>query len=374
VTVVDVLDDLRAPLADWLATRLAADTVRITGLSRPGGGQSNDTVRFDAEWSQRGLARCDSFVLRRQQSAHHIFRAPDVIREFRVLEGLASSWVPVPRVRWAEPDPAVIGAPFFVMHAVVGSVPLAKPSIHSHGWLPTLTTEERTRLWNSALDALVAVHAVDWTASHAFLLDGDPANGTFAAHLDRIAEWYRWATAGREHPITDAALDRLLADRDTFAAGPPVLVWGDARVGNMIFGGDHRVAAVIDWEVASIGPPEIDLGHWLFFDRFATGAVGIEPLPGWPDREATVTRYEERSGRALVDLQRFEMLEELVIATTLIRQADARVARGLAPPDTRMGLDNTVTQMLARRLGLPIPELSPDYLAHRGARPIHEPK
>src|SRR6202043_2322320 len=167
---------------------------------------------------------------------------------FRVIDGLAGSWVPVPRARWAEADPSVIGAPFFVMHAVVGNVPLAKPSIHSHGWLPTLTTQERTRLWNSALDALVAVHAVDWTASHAFLLDGDPANGKFDAHLDRIAEWYRWATDGREPPSTDAALERLRADRDTFAAVPPVLVWGDARVGNMIFGADHRVAAVIDWE------------------------------------------------------------------------------------------------------------------------------
>jgi len=373
VTVTDALDELRAPLSGWLAPRLAVDTVRITGMSRPGGGQSNDTILFDAEWTERGLARRDSFVLRREQIAHHIFRAPDVLREFRVLEGLASSRVPVPRVRWAEADPSVIGAPFFVMHAVVGRVPLAKPSIHTHGWLPTLTTGERARLWSSALDALVAVHAVDWSASHSFLLDDDPANAGFGAHLDRIAEWYRWAAAGRAHPITDAALERLLAHRETFAAGPPALVWGDARVGNMIFDGDHRVAAVIDWEGASIGPPEIDVGHWLFFDRFATDAVGVERLPGWPDRETTVARYEERSGRTLVDLERFEMLEELVIATTLIRQADARVARGLAPADTRMGLDNTVTQMLARRLGLPVPELSPDYLAHRGARPIDTP-
>ncbi len=104
----------------------------------------------------------------------------------------------------------------------------------------------------------------------------------------------------------------------------------------------------------------------MFFDRFATEAIDVEPLPGWPGRETTVARYEERSGRALPDLGLFEMLEELFIATTLIRQADARVARGLAPPDTRMGHDNTVTQMLARRLGLAVPELSPDYLAHRG--------
>jgi hypothetical protein len=60
------------------------------------------------------------------------------------------------------------------------------------------------------------------------------------------------------------------------------------------------------------------------------------------------------------------MMEELFMATTLIRQADGRVAKGLAPPDTRMGHDNTVTQMLARRLSMEVPELSVDYLAHRG--------
>ncbi len=108
------------------------------------------------------------------------------------------------------------------------------------------------------------------------------------------------------------------------------------------------------------------VAHWLFFDRFATNAIGVEPLPGWPDRETTVAHYEERSGRVLPGLERFEMLEELFVATTLIRQADARVAWGLASPDTRMGHDNTVTQMLARRLAMPVPELSPDYLDHRG--------
>jgi aminoglycoside phosphotransferase (APT) family kinase protein len=295
-----------------------------------------------------------------------IFRAPDVLREFAVLEGLAATPVPVPRVRWAEADPTVLGAPFFVMDAVRGRVPLAKPSIHAVGWLPTLTTAERARLWSSALDALVAVHAVDWTSAHRFLLDGDAANGALAAHVDRLADWYRWAAAGRDYPITDAALDHVLACHATTATGPPVLVWGDARVGNMIFGDDHTLAAVIDWEGAAIGPAAIDVGRWLFFDDFATEAAGVERLPGWPDRATTIARYEERSGRHLRDLEFYETMQALVIATTLIRQADARVARGLAPPDTRMGHDNAVTRMLAARLGLPRPPLSPDYLAHRG--------
>jgi aminoglycoside phosphotransferase (APT) family kinase protein len=133
----------------------------------------------------------------------------------------------------------------------------------------------------------------------------------------------------------------------------------------MIFGADHRCAAAIDWEVVTIGAAGIDLGHWLFFDAFATTACGVERLSGWPDRDATVARYEALSGRRVADLEFFELLEELFIATTLIRQADMRVERGVAPPDTRMGHDNAVTQMLARRLGLPVPDLSPDYLAHR---------
>jgi aminoglycoside phosphotransferase (APT) family kinase protein len=134
----------------------------------------------------------------------------------------------------------------------------------------------------------------------------------------------------------------------------------------MIFGADNTVAAVIDWEVATIGSPAIDLAHWLFFDDFMTDAGGVAPLPGWPDRDQTIAEYEARSGRTVADLAYFELMEEVFMATTLIRQSDFRVERGLAPADTRMGHDNAVTQMLARRLGLTLPPLSPDYLAHRG--------
>jgi aminoglycoside phosphotransferase (APT) family kinase protein len=232
--------------------------------------------------------------------------------------------------------------------------------------MPALTTSERQRLWNSALDVLVAVHAVEWRTTHVFLLDGDPATASLEAHLKALTEWYHWSANGREFPITDAAVEHLAKSAPQIDAGEPVLLWGDPRVGNMLFGADHTVAAAIDWETATIGPAARDLAHWLFFDEFQTDAVGIDRLAGWPDRDTTVAQYEARSGRRFDNLEFFEIMEALFMATTLIRQADARVARGLAPPNSRMGHDNTVTQMLAQRLDLPVPELSPDYLAHRG--------
>jgi len=357
-------DALRPAFASWLATRVDADDVTITSFERPSGGRSNDTFLVGAEWADADRTIADRLVVRVQPQTTQIFRAPDVLREAQVLGGLERGGVRVPHVRWSEPDTTALGAPFFVMDEVRGDVPLARPSIHAAGWLPTLSSDELRTLWSSALDTLVAVHAVDWRANHSFLL-GESGTST-VEYVERIADWYRWSTDGRPYPITDAALDHVLARSHEVVDTEPVLVWGDARVGNMIFGDDHRVAAAIDWETASIGPPEIDVAHWLFFDEFATSAIDVAPLPGWPDAAETVRAYESKSGRSLHDLDLFQTVEELFIAITLIRQADARVARGLASTGTRMGHDNAVTQMLARRLGLPVPELSPDYIAHRG--------
>jgi aminoglycoside phosphotransferase (APT) family kinase protein len=359
---VSEVADVARPLAKWLAERLGASRVDVVELTRAPAGQSNDTMLCEVVADGRSAR----LVVRRQRSGTTIFRDPDVLREAEVLQGLAGTRVPVPAVLWSEPDPDVLGAPFFVMERVEGRVPVGKPSIHTVGWLPSLTETQCSRLWSSALDVLVAVHDVDWATTHAFLLDGDADAPSLTANLGALVDWYRWSTDGRDYPITDAAVDYLEHEVAIVGAGTPVLLWGDARVGNMIFGADQRVAAALDWETATIGPPERDVAHWLFFDEFSTDAVGIARLPGWPDRDTTLARYEAASGRRLADLRFFDVMDALFMATTLIRQADARVARGVTPADTRMGHDNTVTQMLARRLGLAVPDLSPDYLAHRG--------
>jgi aminoglycoside phosphotransferase (APT) family kinase protein len=359
--MIVAVPDLAGVLRAWLTERMGADNVTVSGITRAPAGQSNETILFDA--SVAGYV--ERLVLRRQAVGTTIFRDPDVLREARVLQGLGAAGVRVPHVRWIEPDPSVLGAPFFVMDRIEGRVPLGKPSIHTVGWLPTLTRSERERLWSSALDVLISVHAVPWLSTHDFLLDGDPKATTVDAHVSTLADWYRWSTAERVYPITDAALEYLQEHLAEVDSGESVLLWGDPRVGNMVFRDDNTVAAALDWETASIGPVERDVAHWLFFDEFQTEAVGIERLPGWPDRETTVACYEGNSGRRLEHLGFYEVMETLFMATTLIRQADRRVAVGLAPPHNRMGHDNTVTQMLARKLGLPVPPLSADYTAHR---------
>jgi aminoglycoside phosphotransferase (APT) family kinase protein len=368
-------------LAAWLGTRLAeasgaaVTSVDITAPARAGVGQSSDTWLFQARWSERGHPRTADLVLRKQPGYDGIFLRPDAGREFTVIHGLASyPSVPVPRARWVERDPTVLGAPFFVMDQVPGIVPSGRPSIHVTGWLTTLTPGQRRSAWQSSIDAIAALHDVPWRRSHAALTAGyplpaDEAASGLAFYLARMAEWYHWTAAGRSYPVTDAALAYLREHAPGATSAPPVLLWGDARPGNIIFDPRRCVpAALIDWEVATIGPPEADIAHWLVFDDFATSAVGVERLPGYATRAEIIGRYEEASGRRLGDVGYFEIMQSFFLATTLIRQADARVQRGELPGATRMGHDNTLTQMLARRLGLPVPELSADYVRHRARR------
>jgi aminoglycoside phosphotransferase (APT) family kinase protein len=366
-------DVARAALAGWLERRLAesgtaAAAVRVGPFERPGAGQSNDTLTFSAQWQVGGTATAAELVLRKHPADNQLFDDADVLREFRVLRGLSGTGVPAPRALWAEPDPAVIGAPFFVMTRASGRVPFGKPSIHQVGWLPELTPAERRRLWEAAMSALVAVHDVDWETTHAFLPGAADPGNPIDAHLARLQRWYGWVVGEREFPTTDAALEHLVARRPRLSPADRVLVWGDARIGNMVFAANLGVAAVIDWEIASIGPAGVDLGHWLFFDEFLTTASGVRRLHGFPDRDETVARYESLSGRRCEDVDYFVLLQAFFIAVTLIRQADLRVRDGKLSPGTRMGHDNAVTQLIARRLGLPVPELGADYLAHRQSR------
>jgi aminoglycoside phosphotransferase (APT) family kinase protein len=380
-------------LAAWLGARLAEASgtavgpVDIATPTRAGVGQSGDTWLFQARWAGHGHRRTADLVLRRQPGYDGIFLRPDAGREFTVIQGLDRyPSVPVPRARWVERDPAVLGAPFFVMDQVPGIVPSGRPSIHVTGWLTTLTPSQRRSAWQSSIDAIAGLHAVPWRRSHAFLAAGDPlppGDGDRAPaddawfgldrYLRHMAEWYHWAAAGRVFPVTDAALAYILEHAPNATPCAPVLTWGDARPGNIIFDPARCVpAALIDWEVAAIAPPEADVAHWLIFDDFATSAAGVEPLPGYATRDEIIGRYEAASGRRLGDVGYFEIAQALFLATTLIRQADARVKRGELPVGTRMGHDNTLTQMLARRLGLPIPEVSADYLSHRARR--HPPR
>jgi aminoglycoside phosphotransferase (APT) family kinase protein len=113
------------------------------------------------------------------------------------------------------------------------------------------------------------------------------------------------------------------------ATDAEMVVWGDARVGNMSFGDDLSVVALFDWETAGTGPPDIDLGWWLMFERFLCEALGFTRLPGVPDDDEIVRRYLQFGGTLTGDIVYYQLVAAFVLSLINNRLARLLVRDGL---------------------------------------------
>ena len=344
-------------LAAWLATKIeGAQQFQVHNLMIPASaGLSNETVLFTASWQQDGQPHTRAMVARVQPEGAGVFPSYDLRKEARVLGALgAASIVPVPEVYFYEDDPSVFGAPFMVMKHIEGRIPSDDPPFTAGGWVLDLSAAQRQHMWDHSIDVLAKIHSTDWAGLGLNFLD-TAANGS---GLDaQIAYWQRffdWATEGEPNPTIEYALDWLTSNKP---AGPEekVLNWGDARVGNLIFGDDLAPAAVLDWEMVTLASRELDLGWWFFLERHHTDGIGLPMPAGIPDRAATVARYEALTGHAVTDLDYYEVFAGTRLSIIMVRAAHMMIEAGLLPPDAPMALSNPASQLLAKLLDLPAP-------------------
>ena len=211
----------------------------------------------------------------------------------------------VPRVL-AVSEGGVIGCPFYVMERVQGHVitTAVPPELDS--------IEDRRRMGEELVDALVEVHAIDWQAAG---LEGfGKPTGYLERQLKRfLGLWDHNKT--REIPAVETVADWLRANFPE--AGPSTVVHGDYRLGNTMFAPEApaRLNAIFDWEMSTIGDPLADLGYmctiWIDRGDPSLGMFelnGITREEGFPLRAELVARYEERSGRSMTDIRWYQTL------------------------------------------------------------------
>jgi aminoglycoside phosphotransferase (APT) family kinase protein len=348
------LDAVRAGLAAWLARRWPQAAHLEVGLPvAPKAGISNETFLVDARWREAGAARATTLVVRLAPSDFLVFPEYDLGRQVDLMERLAGSQVPVPRIIAHEPDPALLGTPFYVMEKIDGVIPSEVPPYHAFGFCLDASPAERAALWWAGVEALARVHAVDWRTRG---LDALGAPGPGTDPLDRQLAWWRryldWVRGDRPQPVLTAALEWLHAHR--YTPRRVTLCWGDARLPNMIFR-DGRVVGVLDWEMAFLGDPEADLGWWLFLDRANSEGYGIPRLPGFPGSTETIAGYERLSGHRVEQPRWQEVFAAFRFGAIMARIADRLEAIGAPTPTPDFARDNPCTQALARLLDLPPP-------------------
>lgn len=159
-------------------------------------------------------------------------------------------------------------------------------------------------------------HRID-AANFAFIGDATDEPGSRFYLRGFIGSWLEWAVQGRTFPAISAALAYLL---ENVPQGETTgLVWNDARMGNTLFVDDLSVAALLDFEVASLGPPEIDLTWWLYCEDLFSVQFAIERLAGIPSAEDAIAGFEELYGRAMPEFAYYLAIAALKHAVLSIR-------------------------------------------------------
>jgi aminoglycoside phosphotransferase (APT) family kinase protein len=311
----DVPDGIdRAGVEGWFEANVPGAEPPLE-FERIAGGRSNLT------FAVRDVAG-HAWALRRPPLGSRLASAHDMGREHRIISALQGTDVPVPPVAGLCEDEAVNGAPFYVMEFVGG------PILRQLADAARFPEEgDRRAIGERVVDTLVAIHALD---------PDDVGLGDLAKREDYVARqlrrWHgQWEKSKqRDLPLIDEVHDRLAARIPV--QGPASLVHGDYRLDNMILSDSGEVAAVLDWELCTLGDPLADVGMLLVY--WAQEGDELIPLfepatmaPGFLTREQVRDRYAERSGRDLAEIDFYVALGYWKLAI-ILEGVFARYAAG----------------------------------------------
>lgn len=327
-------------LADWLSTVLPAGAEpRVTvedGVDS--NGMSSETLLLTAEWTEDGAPVQQRLVARVAPAPGDVpvFSSYRLDHQFELMRQIGElTDVPVPRVRWLESTGSVLGTPFFLMDRVDGIVPPdVMPYTFGGNWFADAPADRHRLLQDGTVAVLAKLHSIpDALNRFGFLLDVDPPGDTpLRRHFAWLKDWYEFAVTdiGRS-PLVEHALAWL---EDNFpsdvAAGEPVLAWGDSRIGNVLYE-DFEPVAVLDWEMATVGPRELDVSWIIFAHMVFQELAGLAGLPGLPDvlREDDVrATYTRLTGAQLGDLRWFYIYSGVIWCCVFMRTGARRVRFG----------------------------------------------
>jgi aminoglycoside phosphotransferase (APT) family kinase protein len=340
------MDELGASLAAWFrAGPPSMPDATVRDVVVPGGGASSDLFLVRVE-SAEGADR--RFAIR-MAPMYAVYPVVDLEAQYRVtLAAHLHSAAPVPRPQWYESDARWLGAPFIVTDAAPGVV----GGDIVGGWAAHLTPAEQRSLWERSVEALAELHACDLDAA-GIRQYGLPAPGATA--LDRaLAYWQRYlafVSEDDEFPLLEQAVARLVSERPATTL-PDVLVWGDARLGNMLFLGNHP-SALLDFEFCHVGLREFDVAFFSVFDTIlAEHFLGTSRLPGYLDHDETLDHYEAVAKCTIGAREYFTLMACTYSALATTRVLQGRAAAGYVDPSFVHA--HGPMAALAERLGAPL--------------------
>jgi aminoglycoside phosphotransferase (APT) family kinase protein len=348
-------------LQHWLAAKLPdVDNLTVSGLGEAKGGGWSARILFATVSGKRQGQTLTRRLVVRFLPDYLLFLGTNLEMQWRFCEAMnRHSDIPVPQIIGVENDAAVLGQPFYVMERLSGEVAAQSPNYNQEGWITELPVPQRTALWRNALQTLAKMHKLDWRQGFEFLNQPQYGEPGIDQLLNWLVAWRDWAAKGRKLPVVDAALDYLLKERPA-NTGVSVL-WGDPTPSNVLWRDDQSVAGIIDFESVTLGPPEADLGWWLYMNNLLSEGYRIKRLEGLPSPEESIAMYEEALGRKVANMAYYDILAAVRMAIITVRSVDLHISLGHIAADNNSYTNNPVTAYIATKLNLPVPEVGADF-------------
>lgn len=322
-------EELSERLGTWLAATTGDPDAAVTNASSPdANGMSSESLFFDASFN----GESGSFVARLAPSEDDvpIFPEYDLDKQAQIIALVGERTdVPVPTARWNEPDPSHLDVPFFVMDRIAGRVPPDILPYPMDGWVRELSSADRRALQDKSVAVLAGIHSIDITDGCADFLQADASLGAtpLERHFAQEKAFYQWMAdgAGRRFPTIERAHTWIEANWPD--EQPSTISWGDARIGNIMYASDGTdPVAVLDWEMATIAPPGLDVAWMCFLHRFFEFVLqkyGVDTLPEMLRPEDVRETYGELTGTDVGDL-RFELVYTAARHAAVMARVHAR--------------------------------------------------
>ncbi len=356
--------ELKTRLVQWLQTKMPqAENISISDFDKPGMGLANVTYLFNLNWEESGQKKSKGVVFRSVPQDIKVHPESDSMEQYRIMDALKDTGVPVPVMLWMEDDPDVLGYDFFLMERLDGAFITDFPPYHSAGIYYDATPEQRAKMWWGGLENMAGVHMVDWKNMDLSFLDM-PKTPIDSIDL-QLAHWnrfYRWVKddPDESHPILEAGLTWL--EENKYEPEHITLCWGDSRLGNLLYDKDtFDVKAVLDWEMVFIGDPEADLAWFLLLDWQHSEGTGLPKCEGTPSAEETIARYEEITGWKPKNLFYNEVFGCVRFGIVLVSVLKNMKGQGISIADDMIH-NNICTRRISELLGLPSPGKKKDVI------------
>ncbi len=336
------LEEIRQSIESWLAAKLPnAQGLKLDELKFPEeSGESSVTLLLNAHWDGRE----GKFVFRMKPLESQVFESHDLELQYRLMQIMGEAAIPAPSMVGYETDESLLGSDFYMMEFIDGRIPTDNPPFAFGGWVTELSDEQRAKMWRNGLETLAKIHSLDIDKIDlSGLPKAEPGQSLIQHEIDKFDNMLAGELREKASPVILEALDYVKANAPQ--TGPLRLCWGDSRVGNIIWQ-DLAPAAVIDWEMATLGDPLLDATWWFWIDHINIVGLGADMLGGLPPRAVLYQQWHELTGLPIDNTDYYDLFSTLRYAIILEKKLAAMKAAGLGD------IDNFTLPFVKQTLGI----------------------